>query len=191
MRRFFAVLLFAGLCVSLVVSSLGVGTYAQDSEGDNRLRRELETEGTIESDNPGTPASDFNAGFCEVDQLEIKWWNIAQPGAFLPLIPPDCAEADGTPQALPISLIGDIMLRGYGLIVSLGFYLIWPVIIFAGLQYMLGGIDQSQTAAAQKTLQNAFIGLILLVSFYMVVFLILGFLGFDTLNTDLNSFYSI
>jgi hypothetical protein len=184
----------AGVFFSTPAFSVSVEAQRGNDRGSGSSNEESNEEDTGDSDTEttgrGEGVKQIEAGFCDDVAIEIKWWKIIQPGAFLPLVPEDCAQnADGTPKALPISLIADVMIRGYGFLVSLGFYLIFPVILFAGLQYMIGGISESQTAASIKLLQNAFIGLIMLVSFYMIVYLVLGLLGFDTATTDLDNFY--
>jgi hypothetical protein len=130
---------------------------------------------------------------CEGDfrVAEVKWWNVATPGTFLPIIPESCAlNDDGTPQALPLTLLPALFIRAYGLIVALAFYLITPVLIGSGLMYMYGGIDQSQVANAKKWLINSFTGLIMIISFYFIVFLLLSFLDPEGVltGTDLSNF---
>ncbi len=124
------------------------------------------------------------SGFAQTAECEgdfklkkIKWYDFAAPGAFLPIIPQSCTlNDDGTPQALPLSFLPTLFIRAYGLIVAFAFYLITPVLIGSGLMYMYGGIDQSQVSNAKKWLTNSAIGFFMIISFYFIIFLILGFL---------------
>lgn len=119
---------------------------------------------------------------------EINWWDIANPGEFLPIVPASCSVDGDRVRALPISLIPEMFIRIYGFFVAVGFYLINLMIVASGLFYMYGGVDPGQIQAAKKLLTNSGIGLAMLVLFYQVVFLILGFLKLDLAQTDLNSF---
>ena len=130
---------------------------------------------------------------CEIEVVEIKWWNIITPGRFLPLIPEECSQtSEGKIAMLNPGLIPEILFRLYGFLVSLMFALILPVFTFAGVQWSWEVFNAGQAEAAKTLLKQASAGLVSVSVFYLAVMLILQFFGADTIltNTDLNSFFN-
>ena len=130
---------------------------------------------------------------CSAPIVSIKWWDLANPGKFLPVIPNDCAENGDGLKPLSFKSLPTIGIRLFGLLVSLAFALILPLVVFAGIWYMWGGIDGSGTDQAKKLLLNALYGWLMLAAFYIIVFAGLGLLGgvngLDLENTSLDAFF--
>lgn len=130
---------------------------------------------------------------CSAPIVSIKWWDLANPGKFLPVIPNDCAEGSNGLKPLSFKSLPTIAIRLFGFLVSLAFALILPLVVFSGIWYMWGGIDGSGTDQAKKLLLNALYGWLMLAAFYIIVFAGLGLLGgvngLDLENTSLDSFF--
>ncbi len=142
---------------------------------------------------PVYPAAQFKPAECEVQKKTVKWWQFVSPGEFLPIIPEGCGQQGGQVVALSPALLPDIGLRLYGFVVSLMFYLITPVVIFAGLQWTWGGIfGEGEIQKAKELMRNSVLGLVTIVGFYMGLFIILSLLGANEaiLNTDIKDFFT-
>ena len=127
------------------------------------------------------------------ESVDVKWWNIVNPGRFLPIIPDECALVDGRIARLSPALIPDVLFRLYSFLVSLLFVLILPVITFAGVQYSWSGLfGAGETAKAKKLLTNSALSLAVVSIFYGAVMVILSFFGGDDIlsSADLSSFFS-
>ncbi|MEI6728459.1 MAG: hypothetical protein WCK98_02345 [bacterium] len=130
---------------------------------------------------------------CSAPIVSIKWWDLANPGKFLPVIPNDCAENGDGLKPLSLKTLPTIAIRLFGFLVSLAFALIFPLIVFAGIWYMWGGIDSSGTDQAKKLLLNGLYGWLMLAAFYILVFAVLGLLGgvndLDLESTSVETFF--
>ena len=133
-------------------------------------------------------------GTCKAPIVSVKWWDLANPGKFLPIIPADCSENSDGLKPLSFKVIPTIAIRLFGFLVSLAFALILPLIVFAGIWYMWGGIDGSGSDQAKKLLLNGLYGWLMLAAFYVIIFAGLGLLGgakgLDLENTNLEEFFS-
>jgi hypothetical protein len=134
-------------------------------------------------------------GECEPEQIQIRWWNLATPGTFLPIIPSECALQDGTtlPRPLSLSVLPAILIRMVGFFTSLVWLCLLPLVIFSGIWYMWGGIDQKSTQVVITLLKQSFLGIMFLFLFYVAVFGILSILQptFLQEDTNLSSFFSV
>lgn len=131
---------------------------------------------------------------CNAPVVSIKWWDLGNPGKFLPVIPNDCAEGSNGLRPLSLKSIPTIAIRLFGFLVSLAFTLILPLIVFSGIWYMWGGIDGNGSDQAKKLLLNGLYGWLMLAAFYIIVFAGLGLLGgvngLDLENTSLDTFFT-
>jgi|GEM_PF-4635266 len=128
---------------------------------------------------------------CNVSKTQIRWYSIATPAAFLPIIPTDCASSDGTARPLSLRIVPEIIIRLFGFIISLVWTLLLPTVIFAGIWYIWGGLDGTSSQAAQRLLQNAFLSLLSLFFFFVIVFTFLGLFGANNLaSTDLSTIFN-
>ncbi|MDP2934147.1 MAG: pilin [bacterium] len=75
------------------------------------------------------------------------------------------------------------------IVAAIGFGLVVILIIIAGIKYMTAGGDESKTSEARKGIQNALIGLVIVVAAYFLISLAQGLVsesggGFIQLLTD-------
>lgn len=146
---------------------------------------------------------------CEIKAMEIKIWSIVNPSNFLPIIPEECGtykqkgngyEA-GDIIALPLILLFDVMLRGFGLLFSIFFYMLPIAIMVLGFRFLLISYDPELnktqfteiTTLARtitKTTSQFLIGIVVVVFAYTFVFSILNILGISSPNTDIKSFFT-
>lgn len=123
---------------------------------------------------------------------KITMTDILNPGSFFPVIPAECSTSNGKPVPLSIALIPDIAIRFFGALASFIFYLFFVITTVTGIMWIYGGIDPSQATQAKKNFQDAFVGLVLVVSVYMVVNTVLiSLLRVRFTYTDMDSFFTI
>jgi hypothetical protein len=123
---------------------------------------------------------------------KITFTSILKPTNFTPIIPKECAtEADGSARPLTFAVLPDILIRTFGFLASLVFYLFGFIVIFSGIQWMYGGIDGKQDLQAKRNIQDAVWGLILVLGVYMIINTILNVLGVSQYgSTDIASFFT-
>lgn len=137
-------------------------------------------------------ASDILSSGCEISSPKIKWYNLATPGAFLPIIPGDCSQKGGKILALSPVLIPKIAIRIYGLIVSLLFFLLTPIFIIAGLMWTFGGFfGEELITKAKAVFKNTFMSIVFVSMFYLIVFFVFSLFGAqNVLDVDLSQFFT-
>ena len=105
------------------------------------------------------------AEFCTVAVTKVTVTNIiaiTDPSHY-PLIPASC-KGPISPDSLPA-----ILIRGYGLISSLGLNLFFFFTVYNGLLWIYNGIDGQSAAKAKKNLQSGVYGLGLIFFAYIFV----------------------
>jgi hypothetical protein len=138
---------------------------------------------------PATTSSTTST--CKIDKASIRWYNIATPATFIPIIPQECGQDGTTIKPLSITIIPDIIVRFFGFMISLVWVLLLPTIIFAGIWYMWGGIDGTSAAAATSLLRNSLLSLLSLFFFFIIVFTVINLLGGSRLlSTDISSLFT-
>lgn len=132
-----------------------------------------------------------SAAGCSPTKSEIRWYSIATPAAFIPIIPETCAQNDGKIQPLSLKIVPEIVIRFFGFMISLVWLLLLPTVIFAGIWYTWGGIDGTSSGAAQRLLQNSLLSLLSLFFFFIIVFTFLNLFGAGRLaSTDLSTLFN-
>jgi hypothetical protein len=133
---------------------------------------------------------------------QIKFSSLFNLGNFLPLLPESCGiQNDGTPQALPISYIFDVIIRGAGLLFSLAFYMLPIAVItfgaralFLPFDFQLNKSDFTEVTTAGRTITRVLgqilVGIVVIIFSYTIVFTILGTLQIES-STDLGSFFTL
>ena len=113
--------------------------------------------------------------------------NIITPGAFFPVIP--CAlDSAGRVQPLSPALIPDIMIRLFGMIASLTFYLFFGILILSGVMFIWDGISGKTRKMAERNLYDTIFALILIFGTYTILITILRLLNFDFAKTNIQFF---
>lgn len=145
---------------------------------------------------------------CTIKVVEVKIWSIGNPGNFFPIIPEECGtykssgagyEA-GDIMALPIVLLFDVMLRGFGLMFSFFFYALPIAVIVLGFRFLLISYDPelnktqfteitTLARTISKTSSQFLIAIVMVVFAYTFVFSILNILGISSPNTNIKSFF--
>lgn len=133
-----------------------------------------------------------NNSDCDVGQVEVRWWQIASPASFLPVIPANCATEDGVSRPRPLSLnvLPDVLIRLFGFVVSLVWLMLLPTVIFAGIWYTWGGFDGQVGDKPLSLLRSSFLSIMVLFLFYVGVFTILNLLQADFLETNIKDFFN-
>ncbi len=113
---------------------------------------------------------------CGENTISIE--KIIAPGAFFPVIP--CAVTkDGKVQPLSPALIPDILVRAFGLIASLTFYLFSGILILSGVMFIWDGIDGQSRKRAERNIIDTLWALLLIFGAYTILITILTLLNFN------------
>lgn len=121
---------------------------------------------------------------CGENTISIE--KIVTPGAFFPVIP--CAVKDGKVQPLSPALIPDILIRAFGLIASLTFYLFSGILILSGVMFIWDGIDGQSRKKAERNIYDTLWALVLIFGTYSILITILTLLKFDFDKTKMKFF---
>lgn len=121
---------------------------------------------------------------CGQNTISIE--KIITPGAFFPVIP--CAVKDGKVQPLSPALIPDILVRAFGLIASLTFYLFSGILILSGVMFIWDGIDGQSRKRAERNIIDTLWALVLIFGAYTILITILTLLKFDFDKTRMKFF---
>jgi len=113
--------------------------------------------------------------------------SIIRPGSFFPVIP--CALTDdGKVRPLSPALIPDILVRAFGFIASLTFYLFTGILVLTGVMFIWDGIDGQSRKKAEKNLYDTIWALVLIFGTYTILISILTILRFDFAKTEVDFF---
>lgn len=142
--------------------------------------------------NTTTPAAtNSSPTSCSPSKSQVRWYSIATPATFIPIIPTECATNNGQIQPLSPRIIPEIIIRLFGFMISLVWLLLLPTVILAGIWYIWGGFDGTSSQAAQRLLQNALLSLLSLFFFFIIVFAFLGLFGAGNLaSTDISTLFN-
>lgn len=118
---------------------------------------------------------------------DIKITDIFVTTSFTPLLDPACtSDGDGGAQPLSLAVLPSVLIRGYGFMASLVFYVFGITLIVSGLKYIYGGIGDNTERMildARRDIQNSVMALGIVISSYMLVFTVLQVLGIESLGT--------
>lgn len=118
----------------------------------------------------------FAVGNCEEEPLTIA--ALFNPANYFPLIPVDCGtDGEGNALALSIEQAPDVLLRGYGAITSLVLYFGVFYLIYAGILWIVSGVNQSERGKALKAINTAVVSIVLVLSAHIIVNTIVIILG--------------
>lgn len=123
---------------------------------------------------------------CGKKTIDIK--SIITPGEFFPVIP--CAYDKTTGQIQPLSpaLIPDIMIRAFGMIASLTFYLFFGILVLSGVMFIWDGINGNSRKMAERNLYDTIWALVLIFGTYTILMTILALLNFNFAKTQVQFF---
>jgi len=124
----------------------------------------------------------------ECGEKTISIAAIITPGSFFPVIP--CAYNNETKEIQPLSpaLIPDIMIRAFGMIASLTFYLFFGVLILSGVMFVWDGINGNSRKQAERNIYDTIYALILIFGTYTILMTILSLLNFSFEKTRVQFF---
>jgi hypothetical protein len=137
-----------------------------------------------------------------IKKQEVKIWDLPNINKFLPIIPLECGMNNGKMQQLGIAVIPDIIIRVLGLLFVLAFYLFPGAIVLLGFNLALKPFDPSINKSQfteittlprliTKQIGGIFIGLVLILFAYTIVFTILKLIGFSGEYTNLENFFEL
>ncbi len=106
--------------------------------------------------------------------------------AFLAVVPPVLAVNVIVPKgyALDLGKLINFILRVVMVIAAL---LVFSYLIWGGIEWITSGGEKSKTEGARNKITGAVVGLIILAASYAILTLVIGFLGFGSLDEVLNS----
>ncbi len=131
---------------------------------------------------------------------EVKVWDLPNLSKFLPIIPVECGMNNGRMQPLGIKVIPDIIIRVVGFLFVMAFYLMPGAMVLLGFNLALKpfdpGVNKTQFTEITtlprlitKQIGGIFVGLILILFAYTIVFTILKLIGFNGEYTNLERFF--
>lgn len=128
-----------------------------------------------------------NAAFQDCsEQTRLNISNLFRPAEFIPVVPESCSGGDNT-KATPLSIgsVGVVVIRAYGLVSSLVFYLFFVYILFAGIRWSYAAFNESEAGKAKQSLQEAGISISLVLLAHLIVSTIFtSIFKFDSFETD-------
>ena len=111
------------------------------------------------------------------DDGRLDVTSIFNPSNFFPLIPAECGLDGEKVVALSFDTLPSVLIRSFGAIASLVFYLSSFYLVWAGVLYSYGGFDASKKADAIRKIQTAGIAIIMILSAYTITNTIVIVLG--------------
>lgn len=114
--------------------------------------------------------------------------SIVTPGAFFPVIPCGLSSDGKDVQPLSPALIPDIMIRAFGMIASLTFYLFTGILVLSGVLFIWDGINGNTRKQAERNLYDTIWALVLIFGTYTILMTILTLLNFDFAKTNVQFF---
>jgi hypothetical protein len=114
----------------------------------------------------------------------ISLTDIFQFAKFLPVIPKACSD-----KALDLQDLGTVLLRLWGFLASLIWYLVSFIVIFSGMMWIWDGIDGNQAAQAKKNLVDSVYALLIVFSTFIIINTVLSLIGGTNLTTGLGKFF--
>jgi hypothetical protein len=144
---------------------------------------------------PTHTQSNFSDPAACTDTKKITIADIFVTTSFTPLLDPACSsDANGRAQPLSLAVLPSILIRGYGFMASLVFYIFGINLIVAGLRWIYGGIGNNterQIADAKRSIATSVTAIGLVLGAYLIVFTVLQVLGVESLgSTDVSSFFT-
>lgn len=104
--------------------------------------------------------------------------SIFNPSNFFPIVPEACGtDGAGNTTALSLQTVPSILIRAFGAIASLVFYLSSFYLVYAGVLYSTGGINPSAKQEAINKIRTAGIAMVMILSAYTVTNTIVIVLG--------------
>jgi len=110
--------------------------------------------------------------------------SLLQPTNFVPLIPDSCSGGTTAPEALSLKAIPVIIVRIYGLLASLVFFLTGFNLIFASVRYSYGAFQESEAKNAINSIQESATSVLLVVVAHLIVSTIFSTIFKIPLNTE-------
>ena len=172
----------------LALFSVASGTFVQaaDSTDPSATMKSCSDNYSLDS-RQGAGGAGSEAGIYILDLLA--------PARFLPIVPQAkcAANTDGSPVPLPIGVLGIVLVRLFGFICGVIFYLVFATIIISGVMFIWDGIDGQQAAQAKKNLADALLALFLVIGTYVIINTILIVIGANPAvrNGNLGSFFGL
>jgi hypothetical protein len=121
---------------------------------------------------------------CEGYATNLTITALLQPSSFVPLIPNSCSGGTGAPQALSLQAIPVVIVRIYGLLASLVFFLTGLNLIYASIRYSYGAFQESEAKAAINSIQESATSVVLVLTAHIIISTIFTAIFKIPLNTD-------
>jgi hypothetical protein len=142
-----------------------------------------------------TPNVDaIKANNCDSSRTSLTIVNLFTPKNFFPVIPEECGGKQGEPpKALGLGAIPVILVRVYGLLASLVFYLFAFNLIFASVRFSYGAFSSGDYEKSFNMIQEGFTSIALVLTAHIIISTIFTAIFQIPLETDVTkvrSFFS-
>lgn len=139
---------------------------------------------TVEVPTSGPGNGVLKLNDCPGQETTLTITSLLKPTSFVPLIPDACSGGTDAPQALSLKAIPIIIVRIYGLLASLVFFLTGFNLIFASVRYSYGAFQESEAKNAINSIQESATSVALVMVAHLIVSTIFSTVFQIPLNTD-------
>ena len=134
-------------------------------------------------DTPNVAA--IKANNCDSSKTSLTIVSILSPRNFFPVIPEECGGKVGEPpKALGLGAIPVILVRVYGLLASVVFYLFGFNLVFASVRFSYGAFKSDDYQKSFNMIQEGFTSLALVLTAHLIISTIFSAIFGRTLETD-------
>jgi len=135
-----------------------------------------------------TPNLDkVRANDCASAKTPLTVLALMTPGQFFPIIPNACGGGDGAPQALSLTALPVILVRVYGLLASLVFYLFGFNLIFISIRASYGAFQEAEYKNALNMFQEGVTSIALVLLAHLIISTIFSTIFRIPLITDVST----
>ena len=135
-------------------------------------------------------AQKFDKSCVSADDIQLNISNLFQPNLFIPIIPESCASGNGGAKALSLDLLPIIIIRSYGLLASMVFYLFGFNLVLSGIRWSYASFNPSEAGNALKSIQQSGVSMGLVLVSHLIVSTIFVNIFQIKFDTSLGQFFT-
>ncbi len=136
-----------------------------------------------------TPNVDkIKANDCTSSKTELTVLALMTPSKFFPIIPIECGGNVGEgPKAMSLKALPIILIRVYGLLASLVFFLFGFNLVFASVRFSFGAFQEAEYKNSLNMIQEGATSVALVLLAHLIISTIFSSVLKIPLNTDMSS----